>query len=141
MIYRIEAGGHAGVGSETVHLETARISDPERRARVQEQANLFTEMVSIAQEQAGRGRFLETLGFKPLDALHIACAEQEQAVVLLIRCFPWFAPNIGVPTTAHVPRFREEPLEATLQPKFVTAGSLVSGCLKTSLIVSERVIY
>ena len=83
IIERVEIGAYVGVGSEAVRLETERISDAERKTHVQAQANLFTQTVKIQQEQVVRGRRLEELGFKTLDALHIACAEQGQAGMLL----------------------------------------------------------
>jgi len=83
VVYRVKIGSYIGVGSEAVRLETERISDPECKARVQAQANIFTQMVTIQQEQVVRGRLLENLGFKTLDALHVACAEHGQANILL----------------------------------------------------------
>ena len=45
--------------------------------------SLASAMVNMIPAMRDRGRMLESLGFKPIDALHVAAAEQGQAEVLV----------------------------------------------------------
>ena len=45
--------------------------------------SLASAMVNMIPAMRDRGRILESLGFKPIDALHVAAAEQGQAEVLV----------------------------------------------------------
>src|SRR5262245_42560544 len=57
------------------------VSGPaEKRARY---LSLASAMVNMTPAIRNRGRVLERLGFKPIDALHIAAAEHGQAAVLV----------------------------------------------------------
>ncbi|MBI1923083.1 PIN domain-containing protein [Candidatus Poribacteria bacterium] len=71
------------IGSEALEFEIHQMPDAERRFRVQSLLNEVHRSVQIQQTEAVRGKHLETLGFKPFDALHIACAESSHADVFL----------------------------------------------------------
>lgn len=71
------------IRSEAVEMELERIVDLLHRDRVLALASVGTVRAPVLAEDFQRGRVLETLGFKQLDALHIACAESGGADVLL----------------------------------------------------------
>jgi predicted nucleic acid-binding protein len=71
------------LGSEAVEFEISRIPDEERRQKVRLLASLAESVVSVTEEVERRAGDLEGLGFKALDALHVACAEEGMADVLL----------------------------------------------------------
>ena len=55
----------------------------ERQKSVHDYLSLASAMVHMTSTMRDRGRALESLGFKPIDALHVAAAEQGQAEVLV----------------------------------------------------------
>lgn len=65
------------------NFEIEQTPDPERRNRVELLALHAHPSVLIEQRAADRAQYLETLGFHPFDALHLACAESGGADVLL----------------------------------------------------------
>ena len=76
-------GSWQWIGSEILRIEIDQTPDPVRRVRVKSLLDKVHHEVSIEQTEAARGKHLETLGFKPYDALHIACAENSCAEVFL----------------------------------------------------------
>jgi hypothetical protein len=83
ILTRAEAGGLRWVGSEVLEYEIAQTPDPERRGRVLLLAAAAQVTVALGPAEEARGRHLEALGFRPFDALHIACAEGGRASLLL----------------------------------------------------------
>ena len=66
-----------------VSEEIAANPDPVRRARVQRLAGLCFEWRNASAADLHRAEELEELGFRGLDALHLACAESLSADVFL----------------------------------------------------------
>lgn len=73
-----ESGRINLVSSEVLEFELGRNPNPQRRAYVEEilaNAKLFVEIDGNTMQRA---KTLETMGFRAMDALHLACAEAEQ---------------------------------------------------------------
>jgi predicted nucleic acid-binding protein len=71
------------VGSEVVDFEISKIPDDDRRQKVSILAGITEFKLIIDATIKDRAVELHKLGFKPFDALHIACAERGDADVLL----------------------------------------------------------
>jgi PIN domain len=71
------------ISSEVVVFEIERTPDATRRARVQNMLRHARRIILVTEAERGRMQQLEGLGFGPLDALHIACAESAAADVFL----------------------------------------------------------
>jgi predicted nucleic acid-binding protein len=63
------------VSSATLEAENARNPNPLRRAGVASVLKALPEVVPLADETVARAEELQRLGFRPLDALHVASAE------------------------------------------------------------------
>lgn len=83
ILRRIEAGVWELVGSEIVEFETGRMTDLERRQRVRALAGLAKSKSVADSEVKVRAHEWIGLGVKPVDALHLACAEGAGADVFL----------------------------------------------------------
>ena len=64
------------VGSDVLRYEADQIPDSERHRRVAALLGFAEESQVARTETAARAQVLQGLGFKAVDALHIACAEQ-----------------------------------------------------------------
>ncbi len=71
------------IGSEAIDFEISKIRDPIKRFKVESLYAICKNKVKIDEEIRLRAKELQSLGFKALDALHIACAEYGKADVLL----------------------------------------------------------
>ncbi len=71
------------VASEALAIEIANNPDLKKREVMRDSLNFAHETVLVGSAEESRGTELEVLGFKPYDALHIACAESGGADVLL----------------------------------------------------------
>lgn len=71
------------LSSEVVDLEISKIPDDYRRQKVAILSTVSYSKVRIDKKVEQRALELENIGFKPIDALHIACAEKGKADVLL----------------------------------------------------------
>lgn len=71
------------LGSEVLSFELTQMPDLDRLARVRLLASGIRRVVRLDAEVVARGKSLEAAGFKPYDALHVACAERGGAGVLL----------------------------------------------------------
>jgi predicted nucleic acid-binding protein len=71
------------LGSEAIDFEISRIPDEERRRKIVLLASLAESGVTMTEQVEHRAMELEKLGFKALDALHLACAEEGKVEVLL----------------------------------------------------------
>lgn len=80
---RIEEGELVWVSSRAVRIEIARTSNAERRARLLELAIRANHEVGVDRSIANRADEIQALGFRPADALHLACAERGGADVFL----------------------------------------------------------
>jgi predicted nucleic acid-binding protein len=72
---RCASGEWQWVSSDQVNLEIRRTLDRERRERLQLAASNATEVVAVEPRHFERATQLVALGFRPADALHLACAE------------------------------------------------------------------
>jgi predicted nucleic acid-binding protein len=80
---RIKNKDWTWVSSEVLQIEIEQTPDSERRARVLLLANQAQEIIELQTEDLQRAKQLETLGFKGMDALHVACAERSACEVFL----------------------------------------------------------
>lgn len=80
---RFQAGDWEWVSSEAVDFEGEQIPDPARRANVQLLLSHAQRAVRVTQAETERMQQLVALGFRSMDALHIACAEAAAADVFL----------------------------------------------------------
>jgi predicted nucleic acid-binding protein len=71
------------VSSEVLNIEIDQIPDLKRRTRVKLLTTYANRLVRIEQKEIKRAKHLESLGFCPFDALHIACAESGHVDVFL----------------------------------------------------------
>jgi len=71
------------VSSETVQYEVDQTPDSERRRRVQALVSFADVLVHVSDEVVRRAVGLQSLGFKAIDAIHVACAEASRSDALL----------------------------------------------------------
>jgi predicted nucleic acid-binding protein len=69
--------------SEVMDIEISKIPDDERKEKVILLSSILQSYIMVDEETEKRAMELEELGFKPFDALHIACGERGRADVLL----------------------------------------------------------
>lgn len=70
------------IGSEAIDYEISRIPDIERRGKVEQIASISREKIIMDECIISRARQIEKQGLKPMDALHLACAERSADVML-----------------------------------------------------------
>jgi predicted nucleic acid-binding protein len=83
ILKRFETGQWQWVSSEVVDFEIAQTPNLERRNQVYSLLIAVQTFVLLNKELIKRGEELQTKGFDGYDALHLACAEHEQAEVFL----------------------------------------------------------
>ncbi len=71
------------VGSEVVDFEISKIPDEDRKQSVSILTGLVGYKTIVDEAMKKRAVELQSLGFKPFDALHIACAESGDVDVFL----------------------------------------------------------
>ena len=71
------------LSSEIVDDEVSADPNLDRRAQVRSVMEHVRQTCSVSANEEARGEYLEVLGFKHYDALHIACAENNGAHILL----------------------------------------------------------
>jgi hypothetical protein len=71
------------VGSEVLWFELSRIPDEERRRRIDALLQFMSGWQEAGPAVGVRANELHGLGFKAIDALHIACAETSNCDVVL----------------------------------------------------------
>ncbi|MBI4684807.1 MAG: PIN domain-containing protein [Nitrospirae bacterium] len=71
------------IGSEVIDIEISKIPEEERKHKVHILSDMHTAYININENIENRAVELKNLGFKPYDALHIACAEKGTVNVLL----------------------------------------------------------
>jgi predicted nucleic acid-binding protein len=79
----IEKGTWQHLSSEMATIEVDEISDRVRRRRVRLLLPPRKAMLKLSGDVFDRSVFLESLGFKPADAVHLAAAESLECDVLL----------------------------------------------------------
>ena len=72
---RIGAGRHSLVSSEAIDREIAACPDSEKADLIRQTLCLAEQNVVLSPSGAERFQELKALGFRPLDAYHLACAE------------------------------------------------------------------
>jgi len=83
ILTHVESGRWQWIGSEAVDYEIEQTPNSERRLRVSLLTTPAAHTVLVEATEEARARQLEELGFHPLDALHLSCAESGGADVLL----------------------------------------------------------
>ncbi|RLG58033.1 MAG: PIN domain-containing protein [Candidatus Hydrothermarchaeota archaeon] len=71
------------VGSEVIEYEISKIPDEERKRKVKILASISKEKIIVDESIVKRASEIEKkIGLKPIDALHLACAEKFVDVML-----------------------------------------------------------
>ena len=83
ILARAEAGDWEWISSDVVDFEVEQTPSPFRRGRVRLMAASAHRRVRREPAVVARAQVLEALGFRPVDALHLACAESGNADVFL----------------------------------------------------------
>jgi len=71
------------LNSEVIEIEISRIPDDDKRQKVEILCLMLQKFIAVNDIIEKRAVELELFGFKPYDALHIACAEYGKAEVFL----------------------------------------------------------
>lgn len=71
------------ISSEVLVTEVNRASNLEQRVQIKRWLARAHQTILVGEREISRARQLETLGFKELDALHLACAESGNADIFL----------------------------------------------------------
>jgi predicted nucleic acid-binding protein len=80
---RLDAGEWRQASSEMATIEIDVIPDRKRRAKVRLLLPPDGDILKLTQAMWDRAAQLETLGFKPADAVHVAAAEEAGAGIFL----------------------------------------------------------
>ena len=83
IIEQFETGQWRWISSEVSMSEADRNSDSTQSFLVKFLLNSTYQVVSVGETETSRGKYLESLGFKEFDALHLACAESGNAHLFL----------------------------------------------------------
>ena len=83
IIERFYAGQWQWISSEVSTFEADQNLDLRQRLQVKFLLNYVHQAISVDTTETSRGKYLESLGFKAFDALHLACAESGNADLLL----------------------------------------------------------
>jgi len=79
----VEQGKWSWLGSDVLIDELEQTPDLEKRSRLQIVAEYAQDVIEINEPEIERAKELQKLGFQGYDALHIACAENAKADILL----------------------------------------------------------
>jgi predicted nucleic acid-binding protein len=83
ILLHMEQGEWIWVGSGALMYEAENLTDIERQSRIIDLLAGVREWVQIGDRERQRAAALMAMGFKPLDALHVACGESAGSEVLL----------------------------------------------------------
>jgi predicted nucleic acid-binding protein len=83
ILARVDTARWSWIASSVLEFEIIQNPDLERRANLEDLLRFAHETVLVDTAEIVRSEYLESLGFKHYDALHIACAEGGGADVLL----------------------------------------------------------
>ena len=83
VLEEVEKGRYKTVNSAVLEYENRNNPYAERRGRIADFLALAAEWVGLTDDVTRRGAQLERMGFGPLDALHLACAEKAKADCLI----------------------------------------------------------
>ncbi|GGG96066.1 hypothetical protein GCM10011586_08960 [Silvibacterium dinghuense] len=83
-IFRLFSQGTAlWIASSVLEMETARNPYPDRREYAYLALSMASERIRPSSSTIERAKTLESIGYGAFDALHLACAEQAEADVLI----------------------------------------------------------
>ena len=71
------------IGSEVLVFEVNNTQDQSKRLQIQSRLNYVHQNVLVNSREILRAKYLDSLGFKQADALHLACAESSNVDVFL----------------------------------------------------------
>ncbi|CAN2047463.1 PIN domain-containing protein [Candidatus Magnetomoraceae bacterium gMMP-1] len=71
------------IGSQVLEIEIENIPHIEKRLYLSKLLNFIHELLIIQNKDVERGKQIEKIGFKPFDAMHIACAERGNVDIFL----------------------------------------------------------
>ena len=80
---RIRKGTHALISSEAIDREVDACPDAEKAELVRQILRLARERVTVTGKELERWQELMGLGFRQIDALHLACAESAHCDLFL----------------------------------------------------------
>jgi hypothetical protein len=83
ILERCEAEEWELLTSEVIDIELAQITDPERKQGIEILTSLSKAKVKLNENIQSRANFLQSLGIKLFDSLHIACAESGYSDIML----------------------------------------------------------
>ena len=83
ILAQILSGHWHWIASDALVDEVGQISDLDQRLQIEDLITDAHQTVSVGASEILRRKQLETLGFKELDALHLACAESGSVDVFL----------------------------------------------------------
>ena len=83
ILTRVPAANWSWIASSVLKFEIVQNPDLEQRANLEDLLRFAHETVLVNTTEIARSEYLESLGFKHYDALHIACAESGDADILL----------------------------------------------------------
>ncbi len=83
ILARVNTAHWIWIASSVLKFEIIQIPDLEQRANLEDILRFAHETFLVDTTETTRSEYLESLGFKHYDALHIACAESGGADVLL----------------------------------------------------------
>ena len=83
ILTRVNTAHWYWIASSVLEFEIVQNPDLEQRANLKDIFRFADETVLVGTPEVARSEYLETLGFKYYDALHIACAESGEVDVLL----------------------------------------------------------
>ena len=83
ILAQILSGHWHWISSDVLVDEVEQIPDLDQRSQIEDLITDAHQTVSVGTNEILRGKQLETLGFKELDALHLACAESGSVDVFL----------------------------------------------------------
>lgn len=71
------------IGSDVIDYEISKTPDPDRRNKVEILANLAIKRISLKENLVSRAKAIQGYNIKSFDALHLACAEEENVDIFL----------------------------------------------------------
>ncbi len=83
IVSQIDSGHWHLISSDVLVDEVEQNTDLDQRLQIKDLITDAHQTVSVEASEIARGKQLETLGFKELDALHLACAESSSADIFL----------------------------------------------------------
>lgn len=83
ILQRVQADQLHWIGSEVLTFELNQTPDIARRLKLTMLLSVITRTITLSEVEYLRGQELESLGFKDMDALHLACAESGQVTTFL----------------------------------------------------------